>query len=492
MANEIQPFNYGEVEPATAEKLKRHEIAIRNIQSKAIYEIGEELQAAHDELADHNGGTFYAWCEQIGFKRETVKNIMNYRKFVDQNLVNGDFIESLPKSLVYEAARPSTPQELKDGVARGDITTLPQFKKLKAELEAANERVKKLEYNLEIESNKNINLKTDWRIEVGREADKQAAAKIADVKAELEATKGVLRATESKLAAETERADKEAENTDIRAKQAYEHRQKLEDELIRVKGELQESKNDFTKLRANYSAEVANKVFELQAKNTEAKEKAEKELNDVQAELRDANIELNKLRQNFTVEVEKKAFEIQADSVSLRQDAERERDKARADADELRQKAFAYDDVKALNNKLRERLLAKENELASRPERETIVTQKPADYDDVKAANEDMKKRLAEYEAREAEQKRKEAEGKDKNTTAAEKLAGILAVIDRLPTFKPDVQELVEAYLDWTAGDKAARDDALRIIRVAQRNLDIIRAVFEKPDLKVVKGGEAK
>ena len=31
MANEIQPFNYGEVEPATAEKLKRHETAIRGM-----------------------------------------------------------------------------------------------------------------------------------------------------------------------------------------------------------------------------------------------------------------------------------------------------------------------------------------------------------------------------------------------------------------------------------------------------------------------------
>ena len=52
MANEIQPFNYGEIEPATAEKLKRHAAAIKGIQSKAVYEIGEELQAAHDELAN--------------------------------------------------------------------------------------------------------------------------------------------------------------------------------------------------------------------------------------------------------------------------------------------------------------------------------------------------------------------------------------------------------------------------------------------------------
>ena len=148
MANEIQPFNYGEIEPATAEKLKRHAAAIKGIQSKAIYEIGEELQAAHDELADHNGGTFYAWCESIGIGRDTVKRILHYHEYVGANCTNRDLIESLPKSLVYEAARPSTPQELKDGVANGDITSLQQFKKLKAELEATKNVLRTTESKL--------------------------------------------------------------------------------------------------------------------------------------------------------------------------------------------------------------------------------------------------------------------------------------------------------------------------------------------------------
>ena len=132
MANEIQPFNYGEIEPATAEKLKRHATAIRGIQSKAIYEIGEELQSAHDELADHNGGTFYAWCESIGIGRDTVQRILRYHEFVAANCGNRELLESLPKSLIYEASKKSTPQELKDKVASGDVTTLPEFKKLKS------------------------------------------------------------------------------------------------------------------------------------------------------------------------------------------------------------------------------------------------------------------------------------------------------------------------------------------------------------------------
>ena len=148
MANEIQPFNYGEIEPATAEKLKRHAAAIKGIQSKAIYEIGEELQAAHDELSNHRNGTFYAWCESIGIKEDTVQNILRYHGFITENFGNKTFLESLPKSLIYEASKKSTPQELKDKVASGDVTTLPEFKKLKAELEATKNVLRTTESKL--------------------------------------------------------------------------------------------------------------------------------------------------------------------------------------------------------------------------------------------------------------------------------------------------------------------------------------------------------
>lgn len=139
LANELQPFSYGELDEATANNLKRHASAINSIQSKAVFDIGEELQAAHDELANNRNGRFFAWCESIGIKRETAKNILNYHSFISQQLANKDMLEGLPKRLIYEAARPSTPQELKDGVAHGDITTLAEFRDLKAQLLAAQD-----------------------------------------------------------------------------------------------------------------------------------------------------------------------------------------------------------------------------------------------------------------------------------------------------------------------------------------------------------------
>lgn len=98
---------------------------IRGIQSKAIFEIGEELQAAHDELAKCGYGHFEEWCNSVGFtNRMQVKRILDYHDLIVTNCYKRDFLESLPKSLVYEVAKKSAPQELKQAVLDGKIKTL--------------------------------------------------------------------------------------------------------------------------------------------------------------------------------------------------------------------------------------------------------------------------------------------------------------------------------------------------------------------------------
>lgn len=368
MTNGIQPFNYGEVEPETAEKLKRHAAAIRGIQSKAIYEIGEELQAAHDELANNRNGTFYAWCESIGIKRETAKNILNYHDFIGQQLANKEMLESLPRRLIYEAARPSTPRELKDKVASGDVTTLPEFKKLKAELEA---------------------------------------------------TKNVLRTTESKLGekdAEIEAAKKERDDANA---EAHHH-------------------------DAMRSAAISEKVL------------AEQELHD-----------------------------------------------AKAEADQLREKASAYDDLQQMNHTLREKLREKDEELLNRPERETIVTKEvvPEDYERLKAENASMGKRLAEYEAHtqglslqeyaensEDDDIRQYTKTLDEETAAAKQVRDVLRALECLPSDEAEMRELARCYMDWSVRRDETREDAQNTILRAQRKLDALAEQFGMgPKLKVVK-----
>ena len=135
-------FDVAEVTTEVADKLRKHELTIKGIQSKAIYEIGEELKAAHDELANHNGGIFYAWCESIGIGVGTVKNIMNYHQMVSKNFTNRTMLEELPKSLVYAAAKPSAPAELTQKVLDGEITTHKQWQE---EMKAMKERAEQAE-----------------------------------------------------------------------------------------------------------------------------------------------------------------------------------------------------------------------------------------------------------------------------------------------------------------------------------------------------------
>ena len=119
MANELQPFEYGEVDAEIADNLKRYAEAINadvKTVSDATFDIGKNLKAAREDLAhDRTGNGFLRWCEsKLGMKRTTVENILNYHTFISQQLGNREVLEALPKRLVYEAARPSTPQELKD------------------------------------------------------------------------------------------------------------------------------------------------------------------------------------------------------------------------------------------------------------------------------------------------------------------------------------------------------------------------------------------
>ena len=148
MENELQPFDYSTVNVADKEKLQQREAVIRkNIKtmSDSAYVIGEQLTEAHEELANYRNGTFFEWCESIGIKRTSAQDFMSYYDFICRNAANKTMLESLPKRLIVDANRPSTPQALKDGVAQGDITTLAEFRDMKARLSAMQDTAARLE-----------------------------------------------------------------------------------------------------------------------------------------------------------------------------------------------------------------------------------------------------------------------------------------------------------------------------------------------------------
>lgn len=143
-------FNYNQLDTGTANFLKEKELNIQTIASNMATQVGKELKDARDMLAGNNqyDGVFEKWYTSIGFKKRTVYNLINYHNLVVQNLHNQNLIESLPKSLVYEIAKPSADEELKEKVLEGDITTLKEYKELKASKEEAEQRAKELEHQI--------------------------------------------------------------------------------------------------------------------------------------------------------------------------------------------------------------------------------------------------------------------------------------------------------------------------------------------------------
>lgn len=135
--NEIQAkFDYAKVGSDVAEKLRKHEVAIRVIQAKAIYEMGTELHAAHETLAKRGYGNFYGWCQTcFGMSSSTVDNYVHAYKLIAQNLGKREILEELPKSLLYAASTESAPPELTQKVLDGEITTHKQWQKEKKALQ---------------------------------------------------------------------------------------------------------------------------------------------------------------------------------------------------------------------------------------------------------------------------------------------------------------------------------------------------------------------
>lgn len=244
MGFEIQKkFEYAEVSDDVSVSLQRHEATIRGIQSKAIYDIGEELQAAHDLLANYRTGIFYAWCESIGLKVKTVQNILAYHDFIRQNLPNKAMLEELPKSLVYEAARKSAFPELKQGVLDGDITTLKEYKALKAELEAEKKaRADAESRNAELEGR-------------AMETEQRAQTEVADVKHRIRMLKTSHKQERHDLTqrAQTAEAELSSLKVELLHKQsevdALKHEQKMQTELQVVEIPDTASREEIARLR---------------------------------------------------------------------------------------------------------------------------------------------------------------------------------------------------------------------------------------------------
>lgn len=137
-----QTFDYSLVDSETAEFLKEREYTINGIAEDARIKIGRELKKAQDKLANHDKGIFYKWFQSGGLNKHQVYYYINLVELSTNldNIQKDNFLNA-PKSLQKEVMKKNAPDDLKQKVLDGDITTHKEYKQLqkdKEELEQQN------------------------------------------------------------------------------------------------------------------------------------------------------------------------------------------------------------------------------------------------------------------------------------------------------------------------------------------------------------------
>lgn len=129
--NTADTFNYNTVNQETKEYLKQKEVLIKDMLYGDRIALGKELKEVKEHLERRWFGRFSKWCKSIGIKHETAVRLVNYHNLIVSNIEKQELIESLPKVLLREVARPSAPNVLKEAVFNGEIKTYKEYKELR-------------------------------------------------------------------------------------------------------------------------------------------------------------------------------------------------------------------------------------------------------------------------------------------------------------------------------------------------------------------------
>ena len=96
---------------------------------------------AHDLTANHYQGSWGKWCTAVGISRDTGDNMVRVaEQFGNIQLEGKSILDVQPMKLLYAAAKPSTPEVVKQAVFTGDITTYKEYQELMAQLKAEKDR----------------------------------------------------------------------------------------------------------------------------------------------------------------------------------------------------------------------------------------------------------------------------------------------------------------------------------------------------------------
>ena len=220
---------------------------------------------AHDLTANHYQGSWGKWCAAVGISRDTGDRMVSVAAQCGNIQLEGkSILDVQPLKLLYAAAKPSTPEVVKQAVFTGDITTYKEYQELMAQLKAEKDRADSAEAHLEA-ANADINGLAERVQKAETERDKARAEQLS--------TANDCNRLRLKVSQEKDRADK----AEARAKNAEDALKKQP--IVGV--------TDPEEVRRQADALAA-----------EAKTQARRQIEDAQRRAREAEARYQKLQQD--------------------------------------------------------------------------------------------------------------------------------------------------------------------------------------------------
>ncbi len=142
--NELNKFNYSQLDENTSNELKEITIELLAINSSFKYSAGQKLAKAQELLAKKGYGCFTEWFESYGLKKDKAYDLIKFYKVFIGNPDKQEELKQLSASKIYEIGKLKEEQQkdvlenvnLKDMTAQ-EVKELT--KQLKAEQEYSNE-----------------------------------------------------------------------------------------------------------------------------------------------------------------------------------------------------------------------------------------------------------------------------------------------------------------------------------------------------------------
>ena len=203
---------------------------------------------AHDLCANNKNGTWGKWCATVGISRDTGDRLVNIAAQCGNIQIEGkSILDVQPLKLLYAAAKPSTPEVVKQAVFTGDITTYKEYQELMAQLKAEKERADAAEKSAQNARKENAYFK-----ELVKSAEAQTH-KDAEKREEAESRYESALADISGLKEQNAQLKERADSAEAREEEAWKMQSKAEARAKNAEGQLSGSRQvaEAAKLRAD-------------------------------------------------------------------------------------------------------------------------------------------------------------------------------------------------------------------------------------------------